>query len=170
MNKFPLLAILTFLLVVIGVNAVPDFQFVEDFVNLSSLVSNTVTSSVTIDNTGTTSLDINFTGLTLTHTDGTNKLTISSLSNITGLAAGTSDESATFSVVIPGGQNLGLYTGTLTATSNESNTDTVIINVNVTPTFSVSTSPSTELNLGSASLNSTQTGTFAFLPLQLLLD
>jgi len=157
MNKFPILAILTFFLYIVSVNAVPDFQFVEDFVNLSSLVSNTVTSSVTIDNTGTTPLDINFTGLTLTK--GGDQLSISLLSNITSIAAGSS-QSAGFSVVIPGGQNLGLYTGTLTATSNESNTDTVIINVNVTPTFSVSTSPSTELNLGSASLNSTQTGTF----------
>ncbi|MCH8003111.1 MAG: hypothetical protein IH934_00630 [Nanoarchaeota archaeon] len=166
MRKFLFITIFVLFLYAMSVNAVPNFKFSDDFVNLSSVVSNTISSSVTIDNTGTTALDINFTGFILTHTDGTNKLTISSLSNITNpsIAAGAS-QSASFSVVIPSGQTLGTYTGTLTAANGSLSdpatiSDTTIINVNVTPTFSVSTSPSSELNLGSASLDSTQKGTF----------
>jgi len=157
MRKFLFITILTLFLYAVSVSAVPDFNIVEDSVNLSSEVSNTASSSFTVDNTGTTSLDINFTGFTLAK--GSDQLSISSLSNITGMAAGTS-QSPSFSVVIPTGQSLGVYTGILTATSNESNIDTITINVNVTPTFTVSTNPSSQINLGSASLNSTKTGTF----------
>tara|TARA_Y100000310_G_scaffold95150_1_gene93001 strand:+ start:8136 stop:9863 length:1728 start_codon:yes stop_codon:yes gene_type:complete len=157
MNKFPLITILTFLLVVIGVNADPSFSFADDFVNITSDAAQTASGSFTINNTGTTNLNINFTGYTLTL--GSDKLNITSLSNITGMANGTT-QSPSFSVVIPAQQTPGLYTGTLTATSNASTTDTITVNLNVTPTYSVSTTSASGMELGSTNLNQTHTKTF----------
>jgi uncharacterized membrane protein len=157
MKKFPLITFLTLLLYVINVNAAPGFNIVEDSANATGSAGGSATGSFTVNNTGTTKLHINFTDYILTK--GSDQLSISSLSNITNMANGTS-QSADFSVVIPTQQRPGLYTGTLTATSNASNTDTITINVNVTPTYSVSTSPASEMNLGGISLNSTHTSTF----------
>jgi len=157
MNKFPLLAILTFFLYIVSVNADPAFSIVEDFVNITQQADSTATGSFTINNTGTTNININFTGYLLTK--GNDQLSITSLSNITNMANGTS-QSKTFSVVIPKQQSPGLYTGTLTATSNASTPDdTVTIKLNVTEKYDVSFVPS-QIDLGSTSLNSTHTKTF----------
>jgi hypothetical protein len=165
MNKFPLIAILTFLSFVIGVSSAPDFDIVEDHVNGTSSAGQTLSSGLTftVNNTGTTNLDINFTGYILTLTDGADQINITSLGNITNMANDTT-LSRTFSVPIPSQQTPGLYTGTLSATSNATPSstaeDTITINVNVTSTYSVSTSPSSQINLGSVSLNTTYNGTF----------
>jgi len=157
MNKFLLITVLVFGLFVIGVYAAPSFEIPETSVNQTSGTDTTLSGlSFTVNNTGTTNLDVAFTGLTLT--SGANQLTISSLSDITNLANGSS-VSPTFSVVIPKQTRSGLYTGTLTATSNASTTDTITVNINVIPSYSVSMTPSL-IYLGTASLNSTKTSTF----------
>jgi len=154
MKKFYMIAVLAIALLAIVVNAVPSFFIVEDSADLASQAGNTVSSSFTLNNDGSTNLDINFTGLTLT--SGSNTLSISALANETDILSGTT-RSASFNVVIPSSQTLGLYTGTLTAI-NGSLSDTITINVNVTPTFSVSTVSS--INLGSSSLNKTKVSSF----------
>ena len=156
MNKFPLLAVLAFFLYVISVNAAPGFNIIEDFANITQQADSTASGSFAVNNTGTTNLNINFTGYTLTK--GSDKLNITSLSNITNRANGTS-QSSTFSVIIPKQQAPGLYTGTLTAASNASTTDTVKVNLNVTEKYDVSFAPS-QIELGSVSLNTTHTRTF----------
>ncbi|HJN56944.1 MAG TPA: hypothetical protein QGI22_03200 [Candidatus Woesearchaeota archaeon] len=157
MKKLLFITILILLLYSISASATPSFNIIEDFVNQTSGAGQTVSSgSFNVNNTGTTNLDINFTGYTLTN--GSNTLSIISLSNITNLGNGSS-AAKTFSVVIPSQQRPGLYTGTLTGTSNSSNTDTATINVNVTGTYSASTLPSS-INLGSATLNTTRTREF----------
>ena len=159
MNKFPLIAILTFLLVVVGVYA--NVNIIENHVNLTGTHGDTLSISdgalFTVRNINVIeNISVSFTPTTLIGVG--NPLIISGLSPIPNLANGTS-QSVDFSVVILNQQLPGLYTGTITA-ANGSLTDTIIINVNVTPTFSVSTVPSSELNLGGASLNSTHTRTF----------
>ncbi|MAH33452.1 hypothetical protein CL615_03590 [archaeon] len=157
MKKLLFITILIPLLYSISASATPSFNIIEDFVNQTSSAGQTLSSgSFNVNNTGTTNLDINFTGYTLTN--GSNTLSIISLSNITNLGNGSS-AAKTFSVVIPSQQRPGLYTGTLTGTSNSSNTDTATINVNVTGTYSASTLPSS-INLGSATLNTTRTREF----------
>ena len=156
MNKFPLITILTFLLFLVGVNAAPSFNIVEDTVDLAGIHQQTILGNFIVDNTGTENLSVTFSGFILTN--GSDTLTITSLSDIANIPNGTS-QIVNFDVVTPDKQKPGLYTGTLTAV-NGSLSDTIIINVNVTPTFSVSTVPSSELNLGGASLNSTHTRTF----------
>ncbi|MDP6548159.1 MAG: hypothetical protein QF917_04350 [Candidatus Woesearchaeota archaeon] len=157
MKKLLFITILILLLYSISASATPSFNIIEDFVNQTSSAGQTLSSgSFNVNNTGTTNLDINFTGYTLTN--GSNTLSIISLSNITNLGNGSS-AAKTFSVVIPSQQRPGLYTGTLTGTSNSSNTDTATINVNVTGTYSASTLPSS-INLGSATLNTTRTREF----------
>ena len=156
MNKFPLLAVLAFFLCIISINAAPGFNIVEDFANITQQADSTASGSFAVNNTGTTNLDINFTGYTLTK--GSDKLNITSLSNITNRANGTS-QSSTFSVIIPKQQSPGLYSGTLTATSNASTTDAIKVNLNVTEKYDVSFMPS-QIELGSVSLNTTHTRTF----------
>ena len=156
MRKVLFIAFLTLILHALSVNAAPGLNIIEDHINITGTVG-TLSSSFNLNNTGTEDLNINFSGYTLTK--GNDQISISSLSNITSMDNGTS-QSATFSVIVPSQQPIGLYSGTLTATSNASNTDTVIINVNVTPTYSVSTIPASDMNIGSASLNTTHTQTF----------
>jgi len=81
MRKFLFITIFVLILYSISVNAVPDFKFNKDSVNLSGKISDSPLPGIfTVNNDGDTALDINFTDYTLTHTDGINKLTISSLS------------------------------------------------------------------------------------------
>ncbi|HLD89009.1 MAG TPA: hypothetical protein VI894_02270 [Candidatus Nanoarchaeia archaeon] len=141
---------------IISINAAPGFNIVEDFANITQQADSTASGSFAVNNTGTTNLDINFTGYTLTK--GSDKLNITSLSNITNRANGTS-QSSTFSVIIPKQQSPGLYSGTLTATSNASTTDAIKVNLNVTEKYDVSFMPS-QIELGSVSLNTTHTRTF----------
>tara|TARA_Y100000310_G_C20667901_1_gene808639 strand:- start:230 stop:1978 length:1749 start_codon:yes stop_codon:yes gene_type:complete len=156
MNKSLIIAFLVFVLSVIVVSAAASFQIVEGSVNATSGSDTTLSSlSFTVNNTGTTSLDIGYSGFTLI--SGTNQLSISSLSNKTGLANGSS-YSPTFSVAIPKQARSGLYTGTLTAT-NGSLSDTITVNINVTESYSASMSPSI-IKLGSSTLNTTKTSYF----------
>lgn len=156
MNKSSLLGVLAFFLCILGVNAAPSFNIIEDFVNITQQADGTATGNFVINNTGTTNLNINFTGYTLTK--GSDTLSIASLSNITNMGNGTT-QSKTFSVAIPNQQAPGLYTGTLTATSNASITDSIAIRLNVTEKYDVSFTPS-QIELGSVSMNSTHTRTF----------
>jgi len=156
MNKFPLLALLAFFLYIVSVNAAPGFNIVEDFANITQQADSTASGSFVVNNTGTTNLNINFTGYTLTKSS--DKLNITSLSNITNRANGTS-QSSTFSIIIPKQQAPGLYSGTLTATSNASITDTIAVRLNITEKYDASSAPS-QIELGSVSLNSTYTRTF----------
>src|SRR3989338_8296768 len=135
MNKSSLLGVLAFFLCIISVNAAPGFNIVEDFVNITQQADSTASGSFAVNNTGTTNLNINFTGYILTK--GSDKLSITSLSNMTNMPNGTS-QSKTFSVVIPKQQLPGLYATALTANSNASTTDIVKINLNVTETYDVS--------------------------------
>ncbi len=158
MNKFPLLAVLAFFFHIISINAAPGFNIAEDFVNITQQADSTASGSFAVNNTGTANLNINFTGYTLTKDN--DKLSITSLSNITNIGNGTS-QSKTFSVEIPKQQAPGLYTTTLTANSNASDagTDIMKINLNVTEKYDVSFAPS-QIELGSVSLNTTHTKTF----------
>lgn len=156
MRRLAFIAFLILILSVISVNAVSNFNIIEDHVNISGTAGQTLSSSFIANNNGTKNLNISFTGYTLTK--GSDQITISSLGNITGVDNGT-NQSASFSVVLPGSQSSGLYTGTLTATSNLSDTDTMAINVNVTRSYIVSTNVS-EIDLRSISLNTNNTQDF----------
>ena len=156
MRRLAFIAFLILILSAISVNAASNFNIVEDYVNISGTAGQTLSSSFIANNNGTKNLNISFTGYTLTK--GSDQITISSLDNITGMANGT-NQSASFSVVLPGSQSSGLYTGTLTTTSNLSDTDTMAINVNVTRSYIVSTNVS-EMDLGSISLNTNHTRDF----------
>ena len=160
MNKFPLITFLTFLLFLVGVNAAPSFNIVEDSVNISSSAGSPASGNFKVNNTGTEDLNIEFdTSSPLTRVGGTEELFVSSLSDMP-LGNDTLPQNVDFSVEITDNQQKpGLYTGTLTAVSGSFN-DTITINVNVIPTYSVSTVPANSMNIGSASLNSTHTRTF----------
>jgi hypothetical protein len=137
-----------------GAAAQAAFNIVEDSANISGKAGQTLSGSFSVKNTGTTTLSINFTGLTLSK--GSDTLAITSLANITGLAAGGTKTSG-FSVIVPSGKPLGLYTGTLTGKSGTLS-DTVQINADVKGTYSVSTV--SQINFGSSKLNTTKKGSF----------
>jgi len=152
MKKPILFAVLMVILYSLIVVATSSFNIVVDEVNVTGSAGQTISSSFVVNNTGTDPLNIAFSGFALT--SGNNDLVISSLADISNLAA---DQTATpsFNVVIPNQQPNGAYTGIVTGTSNASNTDTITINVIVTPTFSVSVNPSS-IDLGNVALNTTQ--------------
>ncbi len=158
MKKSLLIPILALFLLAISANALPGFNVIENFKNLTGIPLQTLSSSFTVNNNGTENLAINFTGYDLTLSGSSDKLSITGLSNISLIPNGTS-QTAAFSVVIPNQQKPGLYTGILTAASNATITDAITINVNVTPYFNAAATPS-QIDLGTAGLNTTHTRTF----------
>ena len=90
MRRFLIISLFILILYSINVSAEPSFNVVEGFVNVTTEAGKTINPSFQVNNTGTTNLNINFTGYTLTK--GNDKLTISSLSNITNLANGSTQK------------------------------------------------------------------------------
>jgi len=130
-------------------------NIVEDSVALQATHGTTATGSFNVNNTDpVNAINISFSNYVLTYS--TYNVSISQLSNITNLAANTSQQ-VPFEVIVPTGQSAGLYTGVLTATDGSS-PDTVQINVTIAQSYSFSL-PS-EIDLGTISQNSTQTTTF----------